>query len=252
MIRVDKPSRAGGVAHLVLDRPDKRNALTVEMLDHLAHHALALADDDSVRCIILRGQGPAFCAGFDLMLAKDDDTMLARMLTGLSTAIRALRRMPQPVIAAAHGAAIAGGCALLGAADLVLTDQHAKLGYPVVTLGVSPAVSAPSLANLTGPAHARELLLNPSIISGLEAARLGLAHKCVDIPEDVIPATQKIADQLAAKPPGALRTTKQWLNEIDGSAADASFDAALNASLARVNSEEERALLAQHVWNRQK
>lgn len=239
------------VAQIILDRPEKRNALTVEMLDQLAHHAATLAGDDAVRCVILCGQGPAFCAGFDLMLCKDDDRMLARMLTGLSAAVRAIRRMPQPVVVAAHGAAIAGGCALLGAGDIVITHSDAKLGYPVVTLGVSPAVSAPSLANLTGLGAARRLLLDPALITGAEATRLGLAHRCVDWSEDVVPKAQALAEHLAAKPPGSLRATKRWLNEIDGSLNDVPFDAALHASLSRVNSDEERRLL-QRVWSRGK
>ncbi|MCA9307241.1 MAG: enoyl-CoA hydratase/isomerase family protein [Phycisphaerales bacterium] len=246
MIRVERRSQ---VAHLILDRPDKRNALTDDMLASLIEHAGALAQDDAVNCILLRGEGSVFCAGFDLIACRHDDQLLARLLTGLSKAIRAIRRAPQPVVVAAHGAAIAGGCALLGAGDIVITDQRAKLGYPVVSLGISPAVSAPTLAHLTGLGAARELLLNPSVISGAQATTLGLAHICADIPEDVAPKAQKLAEQLASKPPHALRATKRWLNEVDGSTADASFDAALNASLALVNSDEERRLLAQ-VWNR--
>ena len=248
MIRTERRNQ---VAHLILDRPDKRNALTDRMLTSLIEYANELAGDDSVNCILLRGEGSVFCAGFDLIACQHDDQLLSRLLTGLSRAIRVIRRAPQPVVVAAHGAAIAGGCALLGAGDIVITDQRAKLGYPVVSLGISPAVSAPSLAHLTGLGQARRLLLKPSIISGEQATTLGLAHICADIPEDVTPKAQKLADQLASKPPHALRTTKRWLNEVDASIQDDSFDNALNASLALVNSEEERRLLPQ-VWSRDK
>lgn len=241
--------RSGHVAQLILDRPEKRNALTDGMLEALIAGARELAGEDAVRCVVLCGEGPVFCAGFDLLRCRDDDQLLARLLIGLSGAIRAIRRMPQPVIVAAHGAAIAGGCALLGAGDIVITNTDAKLGYPVVSLGISPAVSAPSLAGLTGLGHARRLLLDPSLVSGAEAARLGLVHRCVDWPEDVVSKAQALAEHLSAKPPGALRTTKRWLNEVDGSFDDRRFDDAAEASMATVGTDEQQRLLAR-IWNK--
>lgn len=246
MIRIERHEqpRFAGVAELVIDRPAKRNALTPQMLDDLILATGELAADESVRAILLRGEGSAFCAGFDLSLCVDSSEPLAAMLTGLSRLIRALRRAPKPVVIAAHGAAIAGGCALLGGGDLVITNQHAKLGYPVVKLGISPAVSAPSLSLAVPGRAARALLLDPALISGVEAARIGLVSRCVDLMEDVLPRAQIEAAALGEKPPHAFATTKRWLATIEGADHDAEFDAALAASLALVGSPEERARLA--------
>ncbi|MBL0927687.1 MAG: enoyl-CoA hydratase/isomerase family protein [Phycisphaerales bacterium] len=237
-----------GVAELVIDRPEKRNALTPAALADLASHAAALDADPSVRAIVLRGEGRHFCAGFDLLLCRDDPHILARLLTGLSHAVRVLRRLSKPVVGAVHGSAIAGGCALLGGCDIVITHPDAKLGYPVLPLGISPAVSYPTLRLAVGDRHARQLLLHPALITGEDARRLGLVHRIVHIPEDVIPRAQIEASQLASKPPHAVAATKRWLNTIDGSLDDAAFNAALSASTALVGSPEERTLLAR-AWS---
>lgn len=248
MIRVERLDFAGpsfhGVVDLIIDRPEKRNALTPTMLAALENEARQIDNDPTVRAVVLRGEGRVFCAGFDLSLCAEDSAPLAEMLRGLSAVVRTLRRLSKPVVAAAHGAALAGGCALLGGADFVVTDQRAKIGYPVVTLGISPAVSAPTLRLAAGERAARERLLDPGLISGTEARRIGLADLCVDLPEDVIPRAQHHASMLAEKPPHAVAATKRWLNEIEGSLGDDGFDTALAASLGIVGNDEERTRLA--------
>jgi methylglutaconyl-CoA hydratase len=236
------------IGEIVLDRPEKRNALTPAMLASIVDAAAAFDRDDTIRAVLLRGEGKLFCSGFDLSLCRDDHAALAAMLAGLSAAIRALRRCSRPVIIGAHGGAIAGGAALLGAADLVVADAHCRIGYPVANLGISPAVSAPSLALLAGNGAARERLLDTALIDGARARELGMVHIVVPIPEDVTPRAQIEATRLGQKPPAAARATKRWLNEVDGSAADAAFDRALDASLAPVDSAEQRARLAR-LWS---
>lgn len=239
------------VGEIVLDRPEKRNALTPAMLDAIIRAAAELDADPSIRAIVLRGEGAMFCAGFDLSLCRDDSSTLRDLLTGLSRAVRALRRTSKPVVIAAHAGAIAGGCALLGGGDFIITDQAAKLGYPVLRLGISPAVSAPTLRlNLAGR-HARERLLDTQLISGIEAGRIGLADRVVDIAEDVVPRAQIEAAKLAVKPAGAIAATKRWLNEIEGTLGDDEFEHSLAASLALVGSDEERRLL-EAMWAREK
>ena len=249
MIRVERhtDTRFARVAEIVLDRADKRNAMTPEMLGDIGCLALELARDATVGAILLRGEGSVFCAGFDLSLCKESSAALAQMLRGLSSAARTLRRVEKPVVIAAHGAAIAGGCAILCGADLVVTDRDARLGYPVTKLGISPAVSAPLLLRGVRGRAARARLLDSELISGIEAARIGLAHLCVDLPEDVIPRSQIEAARMAEKPPAAFAATKRWLNEIEGSDHDAELDAALEASLALVGSPEERERLSR-LW----
>jgi enoyl-CoA hydratase/carnithine racemase len=232
-----------GVADIVLDRQGKRNAQTPDMLTEVARLAHEISGDTAIRAIVLRGEGSVFCAGFDLELCNTDDTALPALLRTLSAAIRALRRARQPVVIAAHGAAIAGGCALLGAGDLVISHPSAKLGYPVLRLGISPAVNAPALQASLTDAHLRHRLLLPDLFTGEDARRIGLVHQLVDTPEDVIPRAQMEAGKLAQKPPDSMQATKRWLNELDGSLDDARFDEALAVSLSLAGSPEQRALL---------
>jgi len=241
----------GSVALILLDRPGKRNALTPDMLHNIADAAdLVHAGPGKARAVVLAGEGPVFCAGFDLALCRDDQEAMADLLSRLSRAIRSLRRLPVPVVVAAHGGAIAGGCALLGGADVVVADERAKFGYPVVRLGVSPAVTAPALRQAIGEGAARRRLLDPGLIDGREAHRIGLAHDLVPLPEDVRARAIETARTLAAKPHHSIVATKRWLNELDGSYDDEAFDAALRASLRLAGGEEERRRLAA-MWSKE-
>lgn len=242
---------AAGIATITIARPDKRNALTPAMLDALLAeiqtHAANASPNTTTRAILLTGEGDLFCAGFDLSLCRDDDTVLPALLSGLSACIAALRNAPCPVIISAHGAAIAGGCALLGGGDIVLTTDDAKIGYPVVKLGISPAVSAPTLASACGHGPARARLLDTQLISGREAARLGLASESLPSRDACETRAREIATHLAAKPPHALAATKCWLNTITPQANESTLRTALNTSLALVGQAEEKQLLPQ-AW----
>lgn len=233
------------VLEIILDRPDKRNALTPDMLRAIRAH-ITRPDIDTpptnIRAILIRANGRTFSAGFDLVLCRDEPTALAQLLHELSALMRAIRATPLPVVVAAHAAAIAGAAAILCAADLVVADQSAKLGYPVVRIGLSPAISAPALIDATTPAAARTRLLNPELATPSEFSFRG--HITVDTPEDVIPRAQTEAALLAAKPPRALAQTKRWLNTLDHSLDDPTLDAALRASLTTCNTDEQRTLLA--------
>lgn len=242
MIRVERHGAGGAVAVITIDRTDKRNALTPDMARSLADCAGRLRESGA-RAAVLAGAGATFCAGFDLSICKADTLATADLLRSLAAAVRALRRLPVPVVAAAQGAAIAGGCALVSACDIVVTDRAAKFGYPVVRIGLSPAVSAPTVLMALAAGRTRERMLDPGLITGEEAFRIGLAHECLDAPEAVTPRALAIADSLAAKPAHSLATTKLWLNELDGSDDDATLDAALRASLSLTGGAEERERL---------
>lgn len=243
MIRV---TLEGGVAHLVLDRPDKRNALTPEMLASLISGVTQI-EATPARVLLLRGEGSVFCAGFDLTLCRDhpDGAMMRSLLSGLSEAIRSLRSQRRPVVIAAHGAAVAGGCALLGAGDVVITNDQARLGYPVVRLGVSPAVSAPFLRLRTAGGAARERLLDPSVITGKEAQRIGLVSRSVATPAEVHESALAEARALAEKPPTAMAATRRLIEEIED--VRETGWRALAVSLSLTGKDEERRLLPS-VW----
>lgn len=251
MIRIEHIETPGGmVALAMIDRREKRNALTPDMLANLRDCAVRLREEshstgpDGVRAVAIGGEGDVFCSGFDLSMCRDDDLAMGALLTRLSETVRAFRRLPIPVVIGVQGGAIAGGCALLGGADFVVVNADAKLGYPVVRLGVSPAVASPLLVRAVGAGRARERLLDPGLIDGREAARIGLAHECVPDSDGVRPRMMEIATALAVKPPHAIRATKLWLNHVDGTGRDDEFDEALQASLSLCGSEEERERLA--------
>jgi enoyl-CoA hydratase/carnithine racemase len=240
-----KPDAAGAtIGRITLDRAEKKNALTSEMISGITAGVEDLASNPAVGAIVLEGNGAAFCAGFDLTLCRENSDALRELLSGLSEAIRALRRCDLPVVIAAHGAAIAGGCALLGGADVVVTHNEAKIGYPVVRLGISPAVSVPFLRQSVGDGRARERLLDSSLVAGWDAFRMGLAHECLEDAGKVRDRAAAIAVQLASKPRWGLAATKRWMNQLDGSAENEWPDRALAASMGLVGSVEERERLS--------
>ncbi len=235
---------------LWLDRPDVRNAMTPHMLLDLRAQVEKLKN--ASRPLVLAGTGDCFCAGFDLKLCRDDPGALTELLHCLHGAITALKSATVPVVIAAHGAAVAGACALFGGADYVVTDAFAKLGYPVVRLGLSPAVSAPFLSPQVAAGVMRRLMLDPGLISGGEALRVGLVHECVATPAEVLPAAMAVAGLLASKPEGAYAATKRLLFEIESSHQQAVAPPpsegwparGLATSLASAASEETRSRIA--------
>lgn len=234
---------------IVLDRPEKRNALLPEAVEALHRAILDLSADDALGAIAIWGEGKTFCAGFDLTACRDGDAggVLSSLLTGLSETVAAMRACPKPIVVGVHGGAIAGGCALLAGADDVIAEPSAKFGYPVANLGISPAVSAPSLVAMLGVGSSRSRLLDPGLVDGEEARRIGLVHRLVPIPEDVPPQTQNRAQYYAAKPAHAIRTTKSWVQEC--SDLDAMHRQGLARSLSLVGSPEQTQRLAA-MWAR--
>lgn len=234
--------RRGDVCVLTLNRPDRRNALTPEMLRDLHREVTAT----NGQALLLRGTGKVFCSGFDLALCHQsaDGSVMRSLLQGLSDCIAALRALSIPVVIAAHGGAIAGGCALLGGCDFAVADAAAQLGYPVVRLGISPAVSAPFLRNSLTFGHARTRLLDSALISGVEAERIGLVGECCATADEVFPRALAVAESLASKPPGAIAATRRWLAELESHDQRVTREDALGVSLARTGTKEESSRLA--------
>jgi enoyl-CoA hydratase/carnithine racemase len=235
--------RSGPVAEIVLNDPARRNALGLAMFDALETSIASVRDDPALRIVLLRGEGAAFCAGFDLAAAVEDPALMGQFIRRLSRAVRDIRRLPQVVVIAVQGAAIAGGCALLGAGDFVVMAADARAGYPVHRLGVSPAVTIPALAAAIGSGPARVLLLSGRLIDGAEAHRIGLATDLSESGEVVLDDARRLCDLLASKPSAAQRITKSWLNELDGSVDDARFDSAAEGSIELAAGDEARRLL---------
>ncbi len=233
---------------VTLNRPDKRNALTPDMLRQLA---AAFDITDATRAVAVLGAGKTFCAGFDLKSEPptQDHALLRAQLNALATAIIAMRTCPAPVVLGVHGAAVAGGCALLGGADVVIAEPSAKLGYPVVRLGISPAVSCPFLHGAVA-GRARAITLDPALISGKRAREIGLVHDLAetsspDAPgETVARKTLREAHAIASKPGDGARATKAWTLRIENLDAgtiaqglSASLDALGPDTVARIQQE---------------
>ena len=240
MIKVE---RQGQIVIVSLDRPDKRNAMTPGMLTELVS---AVRDSSTgARAMVILGTGKVFCAGFDLKQCADDPSgeTMRSLLSGLSTVVRTMRDIPIPIVLGVHGAAVAGGCAMLGGADVVVANEQAKLGYPVVKIGVSPAVSAAFMLASINPGAVRTRLLDTELVSGVAAKRIGLVHETVESPGDVRDRSIHIANHLASMPGNACELTKIFMNELAASFTD-QVTRGLDASLALTGSQEEQERLA--------
>lgn len=203
----------GPIARLFLNRPEKRNALSENMLTALRARVAELATCADVSVVVLAGMGPTFCAGMDLKAVLSEPGAPLRLLESIAELSIALRELPQVVIAKVHGAAIGGGCGLVAVADIALTHPDAKLGYPEVDLGVCPAVVAPWLVAAVGASTARRILLQGGTMSGLRAMEVGLVAEAV--PKEALDdRTDAIVASLTKAGPRALAATKAHLNAI--------------------------------------
>ena len=243
---VETNQSSEGVLTIFLNDSKKRNALGIAMFDAI-DNAIALCNDN-INCVLLRGNGLTFCAGFDMQACSEDLDLVGTYIKRLSTLVRRLRRLPVPIVVAAHGAAIAGGCALLTGCDFTVGSIGGKYGYPVHQLGISPAVTIPTLNQRLGNGPARSLLLSGEILDGNEAHSIGLLTHLCDDDESVQKTAETLATSIAEKPPHAIRVTKQLLNELDGSLDDSIFDPVAGDTAAAV-SEETRTLL-RALWDK--
>jgi enoyl-CoA hydratase/carnithine racemase len=235
------------IATIALNDPARRNALGLAMFDGLAAALDQVATRDDAQVALLHGVGKAFCAGFDLAAAVDDHALLGEYIGRLSAITRRMRRMPQVVIAAAHGAVIAGGCALISAADIVVVSRTATLGYPVHRIGISPAVTLPTLLQALPPGTARQLVIGGQLIDGTTAHGLGLAHQLSASDDRVLDDARALAERIASYGGHGLRVTKDWINQLDQTLDDARFDAPAQDSAAKSSEAEARQML-QTFW----
>ena len=235
-----------GVLRVTLQDAKKRNALGVEMFDAIDGALQSL--DGQTRCVLLAGEGPVFCAGFDMRACVDNIDVLEIYILRLSKLIRTLRRVSVPVVVAAHGAAIAGGCAVLTGCDFVVGSKEAKYGYPVHQIGISPAVTIPTLFQKVGEGRARSLSLSGEIIYGSDAYAIGLLSHLEETDTQAIAIASALAMELSKKPPIALQATKRWLNELDGSLDDERFDLPAIQSSSSLGEETERLL--RQLWEK--
>jgi len=195
---------------LVLNRPAKLNAISVELREALTTAIEDAAADERVRVVVIEGAGRAFCAGYDLGEGQPADAWGWREVLGEDVAATlAIWRCPKPVIAKVHGYCLAGGLELAMACDLVVAAEDAQLGEPEIRFGSAPVTLL--MPYLVGQKKARELLLTGDLVDGVEAARIGLVSRAVPLDrlEDEIEA---LADKLARVDADVMAPTKLMLN----------------------------------------
>ncbi len=206
---------------ITLDRPEKRNALSRELILELDQALHALHAQRGVRAVILAASGPAFCAGMDLaemLAASKESDALARWhedAAAYRDLLETMLRFPKPLIAAVQGAAMAGGVGLVLACDVVLASREATFGLPEPKRGVVAGMVAPLLTFRLGAGHAARLLLTAQSVSADEAYRIGLVHELLN-GQQLWPRGQQIAAECAKCAPEALLLTKRMLNETIG------------------------------------
>jgi methylglutaconyl-CoA hydratase len=215
-IRVE---RTEGVGRITLARPEKRNALDLAAARELRESLRELAADASVRVVLLAADGDDFCAGADLtalnaLLGANDAAQLEDA-EALGDVFRVMRAMPQVVVAAVKGRALAGGAGLATACDLVIAHEGARFGYPEVRVGFVPAMVMTLLRRLTGEKRAFDLVATGRQVTAREALELGLVSRVVPA-SDFDAAIEKLVAELAATPAEALRMTKRLFYELDG------------------------------------
>ena len=204
---------SGAIATITLNRPEKRNAISAEMIADLLS-AFGEVEANAARALIVTGAGIAFCSGMDLEALKVVATQSARKnLQDSRRVARLYRRIwsfPKPTIAAVNGPAIAGGCGIATLCDFTLAVPEATFGYPEVRIGFLPAIVSVFLTRQIGEKHARDLLLTGRIIDAAEADRLGLVTEIVPRPE-LMNAANILANSLLACSPASLLKMKKLL-----------------------------------------
>jgi len=204
----------GGVAVITINRPKALNALNPATLSELGHCVADLAAAGDTRCAIVTGSGEkAFVAGADIAAMEKMSAAEGRAMALHGQAVmRQLEMLPFPVLAAVNGFALGGGMELAMACDIILAASSARFGQPEINLGIIPGFGGTQrLARRIGVGAARLLVYSGDMVSAEEARRLGLVDRVVE-PADLMPEAHKLAAQLAAKAPLALKQAKAAIN----------------------------------------
>ena len=237
---------ADGVARITLNRPEKRNAISPELIVELSAALGRSAKEEGVRVVLLTGAGKDFCSGMDL--ASLDLGAGAGVLDHLETARRlaevflAMRHHPRPVVAAVHGRALAGGCGLATACDLVLAAESAQFAYTEIKIGFIPAIVTAILRRSVSEKRAFELITTGEAIGASEARSIGLINRVY--PDAEFEAgVEAYAAALAAKSVSATGLCKSLLYHMDGMAFDSAIEAGVQANaLARMTDDARRGI----------
>lgn len=223
----------GDLRLVLLDRPEKRNAMTREMIQHLTAAVDRAAGNPEVRGILIAGTGPAFSAGVDLREFAEGTPESARaLIAALKDLCAAVRRAPKPVACALHGHCLGGALELATAADLRVAAPDAWLGMPEVAVGIPSVIDAALLERHVGVARAHELILTGDFISGEQAHSWGLVNRLAPAGE-VIDAAAVLLRRVTRHDPETVAAQKrlfgEWLDRPYGEAVDAGIEPLVEA-----------------------
>ena len=220
----------GGIARLILNRPEKRNALSAGLVSELKAAIAESAANDSVRVVLLTGSGKDFCSGADLSGFEKafEAGVLENMAdaAGMAELFLAMRHHPHPIVAAVRGRALAGGCGLATAADVILASETSQFGYPEVNIGFVPAMVMAILRRSVSEKRAFDLIAMGEPIGAQTALEIGLVTRVLG--DDTFDLeVDAYANKLASKAGSAVTLSKQLLYHMDGMA----FESAIRAGV---------------------
>ena len=235
-----------GVARVTLNRPEKRNALSPELIKALHDSLERSAVDPDVRVVLITGAGQDFCSGADL--AGLDRTAEGGVLEHMRTArqlaetILAMRRHPRPIVAAVRGRALAGGCGIATGCDLILASESAQFGYPEVKIGFVPAMVMAILRRSVSEKRAFELIATGEIITSTQAHAVGMINRVYPDAEFDSSVKDYVA-ALASKSPSAVGLSKNLLYHMDGMTFEAALEAGVHGNaLARMTEDARKGI----------
>ncbi|WP_299915717.1 crotonase/enoyl-CoA hydratase family protein [uncultured Roseobacter sp.] len=232
---------ARGVATLTLNRPEKHNAMSAQMLADLTQAAADLGADDAVRVVVLTGAGKSFCAGGDLAWMQAQREMDAETRSAearkLATMLGALNSLPKPLIGAVQGNAFGGGVGMACVCDVAIAVEGAKFGFTETRLGIIPATIGPYVLARMGASRARRVFMSARIFGAAEAVDLGILARSVP-PDGLAEAIEAEVLPYLACAPGAVAAAKQLARDL-GPRIDASVvDHTISALAAQWETEE--------------
>ena len=237
------------ISVLTLNRPDRRNSLTLELLTELCAAINAASEQPEQRVLILRGAGAAFCTGLDLKAAADHTKVhaTAEMVANTLITVSQTRLI---TIAAVHGAAVAGGAGIMSACDFVVAAERTKIGYPEVRRGLVAGLVMTFLRRQVRERNLRELLFSGELIDAVRAKEIGLVNRVVPA-DDVMNEAKKFAASVLQGAPGALSQTKRLVEELSWHSVKGDIEVALKYHMQARESDEAREGIAAFNEKRQ-
>lgn len=227
-----KVLRDGAIAHVVLARPEVRNAFNSELVATLHRTFDALAEDASVRTIVLAGEGRTFCGGADIGWMRDSLDLTAEQnvedARAMSRMLRAIDRIEKPTIARIHGAALGGGIGLAAVCDIAIAAADAVFGFTETKLGILPAVISPFVLAKIGSSHARALALTGERFDAQRALSIGLVHEVVS-PEALTAAVGRVCREIESASPAGIAAAKALFAAVAESSYDESLETTARA-----------------------